>query len=107
MDNGHPMRIVRNFSIKVKPARIMGDYIALHGLVPNNELPEHLRWKIPRNEIWIRRDMYDDKKKRKEILGHEECELMLMTYDDLSYKRAHAISTVAEETGDKSLCQRL
>jgi hypothetical protein len=39
----------------------MGDYIALHGLVPENEMPEHLRYKIPKDEIWMRTDVYNNK----------------------------------------------
>jgi len=45
------------FFVKVKPRSIMGDYIAFHGLVPQNELPKNLRYKIPENEIWIRKDV--------------------------------------------------
>jgi hypothetical protein len=98
------MKIVNNFSVKVKPTKLMGEYIALHGLVPNNELPVHLRWKIPRDEIWIRRDIYDDKEQRKKTLEHEECELMLMTYQNLTYKRAHGRATRMEETRDWAVC---
>lgn len=83
----------------------MGEYIALHGLVPNNELPEHLHWKIPSNEIWIRRNVYDDKQRRNKILDHEECELNLMINQDMTYKKAHSIATMMEETGDMSVCK--
>ncbi len=67
----------------------MGDYIALHGLVPQNELPLHLRYKIPENEIWIRENVYADAERRKSILAHEYAELDLMVTKGISYKEAH------------------
>ena len=100
------MQIISKFKVKVKSTKIMGDYIALHGLVPNNELPEHLRWKIPSHEIWIRRNVYDDKQRRNKILEHEECELNLMIKEGLTYKKAHSISTRAEELNDWSVCYK-
>lgn len=79
-----------SFTVKVKPRSVMGDYIALHGLLPENELPEHLRHKIPENEIWIRKDVYDDPKLRERVLqGHEKFELELMERKGLTYKQAH------------------
>ena len=80
------MKIVSTFKIKVKPNEIMGDYIALHGMVPQNELPVPLRWEIPKDEIWIRSNVYNDIERRRAVLGHEECELNLMVNEGLSYK---------------------
>ncbi len=78
------------FIVKVKPRSVMGDYIALHGLLPENELPVSLRHKIPENEIWIRKNVYDDPKRRERILqGHEKFELELMETKGLTYKQAH------------------
>jgi len=78
------------FIVKVKPQSVMGDYIALHGLLPENELPVSLRHKIPENEIWIRKNVYDDPKRRERILqGHEKFELELMETKGLTYKQAH------------------
>jgi len=78
------------FIVKVKPRSVMGDYIALHGLLPENELPVRLRNKIPENEIWIRKNVYDDPKRRERILqGHEKFELELMETRGLTYKQAH------------------
>lgn len=78
------------FTVKVKPRAVMGDYIALHGLVPQNELPEHLRHKIPEDEIWIRKDVYDNPKRRERILqGHEKFEIGLMETKGFTYKKAH------------------
>jgi hypothetical protein len=78
------------FIVKVKPRSVMGDYIALHGLLPENELPVSLRHKIPENEIWIRKNVYDDPKRRERILqGHEKFELELMETKGMTYKQAH------------------
>jgi hypothetical protein len=78
------------WKVVIKSNEEMGDYIALHGLVPGNELPEKMREKIPANEIWIRRDVYDDEPRRKKVLAHEKAELTLMTQRKLPYKKAHA-----------------
>jgi hypothetical protein len=67
----------------------MGDYIALHGLVPQNELPLRLRSRIPENEIWIRENVYADHERRKSILAHEYAELDLMITYGITYKEAH------------------
>jgi len=78
------------FIVKVKPQSVMGDYIALHGLLPENELPVRLRHKIPENEIWIRKNVYDDPKRRERVLqGHEKFELELMETKGLTYRQAH------------------
>ena len=78
------------FIVKVKPESLMGEYIALHGLVPQNELPEHLRYKIPKDEIWIREDVYNNPARRDQILqGHEKYELELMETKGYTYKQAH------------------
>jgi len=77
------------FKIIVKSNEEMGDYIALHGLVPQNELPINLRYKIPENEIWIRENVYADIERRRSILAHEYAELDLMISRAMSYKEAH------------------
>lgn len=77
------------FKVIRKSTEVMGDYIALHGFVPQNELPAHLRNKIPENEIWMRDDIYDNLERRKRILTHEYVELDLMITYSISYKEAH------------------
>lgn len=77
------------FKVIVKSNEEMGDYIALHGLVPQNELPVHMRHKIPENEIWIRENVYGDINRRRSILAHEYAELDLMVTKGISYKEAH------------------
>jgi hypothetical protein len=86
------------FIVKVKPVSVMGEYIALHGLLPENELPIRLRHKIPENEIWIRKNVYDDPKRRERILqGHEKFELELMETKGLTYKQAHQRAQLHEK----------
>jgi len=77
------------FKVKVKSNKSMGEYIALHGLVPGNELPDRFKGKIPENEIWIRKDVYADKKRGKAVLSHEKNELIAMTQQKATYKVAH------------------
>lgn len=69
----------------------MGDYIALHGLMPKNELPKKLRGKIPANEVWVRSDKYDTPAKKLKLRTHEGVETNLMKRG-LSYKNAHKIA---------------
>jgi hypothetical protein len=86
------------FKVVVKPRSVMGDYIALHGLCPQNELPENMRHKIPEDEIWMRQDVYDDPKRRERILqGHEKYELALMETKGLTYKQAHRKAELHEK----------
>jgi hypothetical protein len=86
------------FKVVVKPRSVMGDYIALHGLCPQNELPENMRHKIPEDEIWMRQDVYDDPKRRERILqGHEKYELTLMETKGLTYKQAHRRAELHEK----------
>ena len=86
------------FIVKVKPRSVMGDYIALHGFLPENELPVSLRHKIPENEIWIRKNVYDDPRRRERILqGHEKFELELMETKGMTYKQAHKRAQLHEK----------
>ena len=71
----------------------MGEFIALHELVPQNELPHNLRGKIPDDEIWIRSDKYNDK----EIKDHESFELVLMDVS-MNYKNTHYITEEVRNT---------
>jgi len=86
------------FKVVVKPRSVMGDYIALHGLCPQNELPENMRGKIPEDEIWMRQDVFEDPKRRERILqGHEKYELSLMETEGLTYKQAHRKAELHEK----------
>jgi hypothetical protein len=86
------------FKVVVKPRSVMGDYIALHGLLPQNELPESLRHKIPEDEIWMREDVFNDPKRRERILqGQEKYELTLMETEGFTYKQAHRSAELHEK----------
>jgi hypothetical protein len=89
---------IPGFKIIVKPRKIMGDYIALHGKVPKNELPKNLRGKIPKNEVWVRGDIYRNPIRRRQILQiHEKRELYLMKGNKFyTYKKAHKEATERE-----------
>jgi hypothetical protein len=86
------------FKVVVKPRSVMGDYIALHGLCPLNELPLNLRGKIPEDEIWMRQDVFENPRRRERILqGHEKYELSLMETEGLTYKEAHRRAELHEK----------
>lgn len=95
--NGHG-KVTLPFKVVVKPRSVMGDYIALHGLLPKNELPENMRGKIAEDEIWMRQDVFDNPERRERILqGHEKYELSLMETDCLTYKQAHRRAELHEK----------
>lgn len=73
----------------------MKEYIALHGLLPNNELPKRLRGRIPKNEVWIREDVYNNKFRYPWIKYHESVEIKLMK-DGKNYKDAHKWAELAD-----------
>lgn len=84
------------FTFKSKSSSIMKDYIALHGLVPKNELPHHLRERIPADEIWVRNNIYQNKSDMNKITIHESVELFCMVTLGMTYKPAHNIAEVAD-----------
>jgi hypothetical protein len=77
------------FAIVVKSRKIMGDYVAMHGRLGKNELPNNMRGRIPKNEIWMREDIWKNRSRRKCIEEHEKQELNLMIYHGYTYKEAH------------------
>jgi len=85
--------------IVCKPESVMHDYIALHGLMPLNELPLHLRKKIPRDELWIhqRRCNDSDVNRKKSLMSHEAPELFLMKTYGFTYKQAHEVAQLADK----------
>jgi len=89
MIGGLLQRRKQKFTIVVKTKKQMGDYVALHGRLGNNELPKKMRGKIPKNQIWMREDIWANKKRRKCIIEHETQELNLMLHYGLNYKEAH------------------
>jgi hypothetical protein len=89
---------MKGFKVKVKSRRVMKDYRCLHGLLKNNELPVKLRGRIPKNEIWIRKDQYNQTNVRQLVLRHERNELHLMKDKKMKYKPAHRRAQITEHT---------
>jgi len=76
---------VTGMRIKTISKKKMGDYSALHGKLPKNELPKNLK-KIPKKDILIRGNIKG--KRRRAILQHEKEEIKLMD-KGMKYKSAH------------------
>ena len=74
-----------------KPKSVMGDYIASHWDEPKNQLPKNQRH-IPKGEVWVRTDWYNNPKKLKDVKTHEGVEIHLMRDKGLRYKQAHAVA---------------
>lgn len=93
-----PKRI-QGMLVVCKPEYVMKEYIALHGLMPLNELPLHLRGKIPRDQLWVRENRcYDtDIKRKRRLFGHESIEISLMKNYGYKYQPAHKIAQVTEQ----------
>jgi len=69
----------------------MHSNIALHWLTPG------YIGKIPKGEIWVREDWFDNPEKMKKLRTHEKVELNLMLNRGLSYPRAHRIANKFEK----------
>jgi hypothetical protein len=77
-----------SYKIIVKPKSFMKDYIAVHGGLPKNELPERMR-QMHHNTIYIRDDIVKNNPARaKRIEQHELREIRLMK-KGYKYKTAH------------------
>ena len=79
----------------VKSEKVLGDYRCLHWLVPKNEMPKRLRGKIPRGQIWVRKDVWNSTR-RHALIRHESYELMYMTKYGFTYKKAHKIAEIQD-----------
>lgn len=75
----------------IKPESVMKDYIALHWLVPKGDMRD-FHHRIPKGEVWVRKDIWDSPLTNWAIKAHERRELELMIFHDYSYKRAHNIA---------------
>lgn len=65
----------------------MEDYIAVHGKLPKNELPERMR-RMHHNTIYIRDDVCRNRNRERRILLHEYREMELME-NGYKYREAH------------------
>lgn len=87
------------FKVKTVPNSVMGNYIALHGLVPQNEMPTRLRGQIPKDEIWVREDLWKNRVRRDQVIYHEKVELHLMKNYGYPYRKAHNIAEFIDGPG--------
>lgn len=86
------MAHVKGFKVVVKSDNFMGEYQAVHGMLPRNELPKRMK-RIPKRQIWIRRSNYENHDRevdysKDNILRHERHELNLML-QGIPYRDAH------------------
>jgi hypothetical protein len=79
-----------------KSKRVMGSYVALHGRLPPKEMPKQFKGKIPRNEVWVRKDKWRSEKDKVKLKTHEDTEVHLMKLG-LPYKKAHEIANKFEK----------
>ena len=64
-------------------------------MMPKNELPVRFRGKIPKNQIWIREDIFNDKWCYNRTMIHETAELKRML-KGMKYKEAHKWAEMAD-----------
>jgi len=84
---------------KVKPKKVMHDYIALNWLEP--ELAKEFG--IRKGEIWVRKDWWQDPEKRKRLNVHEKVEINLRLREKLPYDKAHEIANKFEHEALKHI----
>ena len=72
----------------------MASYVCLHWLVPKNEMRD-FHHKIPKGEVWMREDIYDNLVTFGSTKRHEETEIGLML-QGMSYKSAHKLAEIAD-----------
>ncbi len=91
-------QVIRGMKVKCKSRDILGDCIGLHGLMKKKDIPAGCKNKVPRDELWIRSDHCENNViKDRDIVLHEDVELLLMKEYGLTYAVAHNIATIAEE----------
>lgn len=74
---------MKKILVKYKPRKQMHDYQGLHSGVP------FVRLHVPKNEIWIQKEIHDRNPARaRRIMLHELRESKLMS-EGYSYKTAH------------------
>jgi len=83
----HHCHSCHHLHVCFKPKRFMGDYIAVHGHLPKNELPVRMRH-IPYNYIYIRDTLKKNPHRENRTLLHEYREIRLMEHG-YKYKNAH------------------
>jgi hypothetical protein len=91
----------KNLRIKwrIKPKRVMKDYIALNWLEP--KLAK--KFGIKKGEVWVREDWWKDPEKRKRLNVHEKVEINLRLRSKLPYEKAHKIANKFEHRALKHI----
>jgi hypothetical protein len=87
---------------KVKPKRVMKDYIALNWLEPRISK----KFGIKKGEVWVRKDWWEKPEKRKRLNVHEKVEINLRLRNKLPYNRAHKIANKFEHEALKHIRKR-
>ena len=80
----------------VKPRSVLGSFIALHFLVPKNEM-RGFKHRIPKKQVWVRSDVWNGLHKNA-LIRHELYELMLMLEQGWSYREAHRVAEIMDGT---------
>jgi len=89
-------------NVKCKPETVLRDCIGLHGLMNEGDIPVDCKNNVPKDELWIRDDHCQRNTiKDRNIVLHEDVELLLMKEYGLTYAVAHNIATIAEERWKK------
>jgi hypothetical protein len=78
----------------VKPVSVLGSFIALHYLVPKNEM-KGFKHRIPKKQVWVRSDIWNGTHKNA-LIRHELYELMMMIENGYSYREAHRVAEIMD-----------
>ncbi len=82
----------------VKTRKVMGDYIALNWLEPE----ESKVFGIKKGQIFVREDWWKNKAKKLRLQVHEQTEIFLRQKFGFSYEQAHQLATKAEHIAIKN-----
>jgi hypothetical protein len=81
----------------VKSRKVMGDYIALNWLEPE----ESSKFGIKQGQVFVRSDWWDNPVKRYRLQVHEKVEIFLRREFGFDYQKAHHLATLAEHEAIK------
>lgn len=81
----------------VKSRKVMGDYIALNWLEPE----ESKKFGIKQGQIFVREDWWNNPVKHYRLQVHEKTEIFLRQEFGFNYQTAHRIATKAEHDAIK------
>lgn len=91
------VKTIRGMKVRCKPESVMHDCIGLHGLMGSRDIPASCKNDVPKDELWIRNDHCNHGElTQRNIVLHEDAELLLMEKYKLTYQVAHNAATVIE-----------